>query len=162
MKTDLSNYKNDELLLIYKNQNCNQAMALTLDESYDDGGYTVYLQEYSEGCFITSAVCGSFDKPDDCKELMAFRAFRDSYMNGDESLKKEVVRYYKLAPEICKAIESNGELVARREYARIWDEYLSVAYEALNQKDYQKAYNTYRDMVLSLEKKYLDKNTDNI
>ena len=33
-------------------------------------------------CFITTAVCESEGKPDDCAELTAFRAFRDGYLKA--------------------------------------------------------------------------------
>lgn len=156
MSKDYSKYDNDELLLIYKNQNDNQNEQTSEAESYDDGGYSVYIQEYSEGCFITSAVCKTFGKPDNCSELTAFRMFRDSYMKNDEKLNEEVKHYYRIAPSICAAINANGEDYAKQEYSNIWDKFLSKAYDAINTKEFDDAYEIYKNMVLSLEKKYLN------
>lgn len=155
--SDLKDYTNDELHLIYKNQNCSEDSQNCECESYDEEGrYTVYVQSYSEGCFITSAVCRTFEKPDDCKELMAFREFRDTYMQDKEELKKEIEKYYEIAPKICKAIDDKGEVAAKQEYVRIWDDHLSKAFDALNNKELEKTYNIYKNMVKSLEKTYLN------
>lgn len=156
MKEDLSKYNNDELVLIYKNQNVEQDASNQESESYDEyGRYTIYTQEYSEGCFITTAVCKTFGKPDDCSELMAFRRFRDSYMKNHEDLRKEVEQYYVIAPKICHAINAKGEKVAKQEYARIWDNYLASAYDALSHNKLDKAYDIYKKMVCNLENQYL-------
>lgn len=156
MSKDYSKYDNDELILMYKNQNEQQTDMSSEAESYDDGGYNVYLQEYSQGCFITSAVCRTFGKPDDCPELTAFRSFRDSFMKKDETMSKDVERYYKIAPSICAAIDSKGKAYAQKEYYSIWDEYLSKAFDAINTNEYQMAYDIYKTMVLNLEDKYLN------
>lgn len=156
MSNDFSKYTNEELQLIYKNQNCDQESMHSSCEAYnEEGRYTVYVQEYSEGCFITSAVCKTFGKPDDCQELMAFRHFRDTYMAEKNDLSLEVKKYYDIAPAICTAIEAKGDVFAKQEYARIWDEHLSKAFEALNNNELEKTYEIYKNMVLNLKKTYL-------
>lgn len=156
MSNDFSKYTSEELQLIYKNQSCNQEEMSSDCEAYnEEGRYTVYVQEYSEGCFITSAVCKTFGKPDDCQELMAFRHFRDTYMANNHGLNHEVQKYYEIAPAICAAIDAKGDEIAQQEYARIWDEHLSKAFEALNNNELEETYNIYKNMVLSLEEAYL-------
>lgn len=165
MNNDFSKYTNEELQLIYKNQNCNEDFSHN-SEAYSEGTYYyqyvehddngVYSQVgYSSGCFITSAVCKTFSKPDDCQELMAFRHFRDSYMAEREDLSREVQNYYEIAPAICAAIDAKGDSLAKQEYARIWDEHLSKAFEALRNNELEKTYDIYKKMVLSLEEAYL-------
>lgn len=66
-------------------------------EGYYNGGE----DDSKEECFITTAVCKTFDKPDNCPELTAFRTFRDTYMKEDEALNNEVNNYYEIAPKIC-------------------------------------------------------------
>ncbi len=156
MSTDLSKYTDEELLLIYKNQGENNDFLSSENESYSEGEtYNVYV-EYSEGgCFITSAVCRTFGKPDDCPELTAFREFRDTYMSQDVDMLADIKRYYEIAPKICSIIESKGAEYAKQEYAYIWDTYLTAAYEALNQGDLKLAYETYKNMVIAMENKYL-------
>ena len=109
----------------------------------------------NEGCFITSAVCGTFGKPDDCDELTVFRKFRDTFMSENEEMKEEVTRYYDIAPRICETIEKRGTEYSKNTYAWIWDTFLSKAYYALNNHEFEKAHEIYRDMVLKLEKIYL-------
>lgn len=175
MELNLTKYNAEELLLIYKNQG-RVALAQTgimACNSYDDyynyynydnynnyndyhnyGDYSNYDQYSDSGCFITTAVCGTFGKPDDCKELMAFRQFRDTYMKGQEELKNEVEKYYNIAPKICKAIDEKGVAFAKHEYSWIWNQFLSKAYDALGKKEYETAYQIYKDMVLKLERIY--------
>ncbi len=165
MNNDFSKYTNEELQLIYKNQNCNEDFSHN-SEAYSEGTYYYeYVQHddngvysevgYSSGCFITSAVCKTFSKPDDCQELMAFRHFRDSYMAEREDLSREVQNYYEIAPKICDAIDAKGEAAAKIEYEWIWNTYLSKAYDALNNNEPKKAYEIYKDMVLRLQEIYL-------
>lgn len=174
---DLSKYSTQELVLIYKNQGRQNGIgnAVMFSSDYDDyynyynydnynnyddyhnyGDYSNYDQ-YSDsgGCFITSAVCRTFGKPDDCRELMTFRAFRDTYMSNDENLKDDVKKYYDIAPKICNVIDSKGKTVADQEYERIWNTYLSDAYKALNTNEHALAYEIYKKMVLDLQKEYL-------
>ncbi len=157
MKDDLSKYNNDELTLIYKNQNVEQEVSNQESESYDEyGHYSIYTQEYTEGCFITTAVCQTFGKPDDCAELTAFREFRDNYMKNKKDLCKEVEQYYVIAPKICRAINAKGYEAAKHEYEHIWNKYLSFAYVALNNNKLEKAYDIYKTMVCDLENEYLN------
>ena len=86
---------------------------------------------------------------------MAFRKFRDTYMKEDENLKQEVEKYYNVAPQICKAIDAKGEAAAKMEYSWIWDNFLSLAYEALENKKFDTAYEIYKNMVLKLERIYI-------
>ena len=157
MSNDFLKYTDEELQLIYKNQDCNQDEMSSDCEAYnEEGRYTVYVETYNQGnCFITSAVCRTFGKPDNCQELMAFRHFRDTYMAERNDLSHEVQKYYEIAPAICTAIDSKGDLIAKQEYARIWDDHLSKAFEALNNNELEKTYDIYKNMVLSLEKTYL-------
>ncbi len=107
------------------------------------------------GCFITTTVCGTFGKPDNCDELTAFRKFRDTFMSKDDEMTKEVSRYYVVAPKICNAIEKRGREYSKKTYAWIWDTFLSKAYDALNNNELEKAHEIYKEMVLKLEKTYL-------
>ena len=45
-----------------------------------------------KGCFITSAVCESFGKPDDCYELTMFRSFRDNYLAKEQDGEIRILR----------------------------------------------------------------------
>lgn len=126
-----------------------------LDRYYEGRYYESTGHRNHGGCFITTAVCKTFGKPDDCPELTAFRVFRDTYMKEDEALNNEVNNYYEIAPKICAEIDAKGEAAARIEYERIWHTYLSKAYDALNNNEFKKAYQIYKDMVSKLQEIYL-------
>ncbi len=128
---------------------------INVDEERLDRYYEGTCHRNHGGCFITTAVCKTFGKPDDCPELTAFRTFRDTYMKEDEALNNEVNNYYEIAPKICAEIDAKGEAAARIEYERIWHTYLSKAYDALNNNEFKKAYQIYKDMVSKLQEIYL-------
>jgi hypothetical protein len=107
-------------------------------------------------CFITTAVCGTLGKPDNCEELRKFRYFRDTFMSGTPEMKAEVEEYYKIAPEICAAIDMTGAEAASKKYAAIWEESLEPAFMALNMGDNDKAHDIYKNMVMGLKEQYLE------
>ena len=103
-------------------------------------------------CFITTAVCKTLQKQDDCVELEQFRYFRDTYMQKTSELRSEVLEYYEIAPKICTEIEKEGEIFASEKYSMIWATYLKPAFEALNCGDKERTYDLYKNMVLRLKK----------
>lgn len=56
------------------------------------------------GCYITTAVCEEYKKPDDCYELTMFRQFRDNWLAKQPDGKKLIQRYYDTAPDIVAQI----------------------------------------------------------
>lgn len=109
------------------------------------------------GCFITSAVCVTLNKDDDCLELKMFRHFRDTYMKETTEMQNEVIEYYYIAPKICSAINGLGQEFAMKEFSRIWEQSLKPAFFALKAKNFEKAYSIYKKMVLDLKSIYLSK-----
>ena len=64
-----------------------------------------YRRGFRKGfCYITTAVCESQNKPDDCYELMMPRHYRDSYLMQTEEGKRIVEEYYEIAPRIVLAM----------------------------------------------------------
>jgi hypothetical protein len=114
--------------------------------------------EKGSGCFITTAVCKTLQKPDNCVQLAKFRDFRDTFMQETPEMRAEVREYYELAPRICAAIDFSGEKTARERYASIWQESLKPAFEALDAGDNQKAHDLYKDMVLGLKTEFIRAN----
>lgn len=73
-------------------------------------------------CFITTAVCKYFNKPDDCYELTTLCKFRDTWLIGQSDGKALIEEYYAIAPDIVNAIDGsskNGET-----YMHIWSNYI--------------------------------------
>lgn len=103
-------------------------------------------------CFITTAVCKHLQKPDDCPELTAFRAFRDGYLSACPDGSALIARYYEIAPGIVLAIDLLDE--PEQAYPAIWETYLSACYAALGQKDFARCKKIYTQMVQMLAKTY--------
>jgi len=73
-------------------------------------------------CFITTAVCNYFNKPDDCYELTTLRKFRDTWLAIQPDGKELVEEYYSIAPGIVKAID--GSPKKDQVYMYIWNHYI--------------------------------------
>ena len=104
-------------------------------------------------CFITTAVCESEGKPDDCAELTAFRAFRDGYLKAQPDGEALIEEYYRIAPTIVMCIDVCGDRTER--YAAIRAQYLQPCYDALQAGDLAGCKTKYVRMVRDLEREYL-------
>lgn len=58
----------------------------------------------TSGCYITTAVCEEYGKPDDCYELTAFRGFRDNWLVQQPDGEALIKQYYDTAPAIVEQI----------------------------------------------------------
>lgn len=106
-------------------------------------------------CFITTAVCRSLGKPDDCAELTAFRAFRDGYLTACPDGPALIRAYYDLAPAVVTAIDVADD--PKAVYPAIWSKYLCPCYEALGREAFGLCKDLYTAMVRDLCRKYLGK-----
>ncbi|MBR0261741.1 MAG: hypothetical protein IJQ85_08115 [Selenomonadaceae bacterium] len=103
-------------------------------------------------CFVTTAVCGSFNKPDDCYELTAFRKFRDTWLAAQPDGKSLIAEYYAIAPRIVANINSLAD--AKKIYKNIWQEYLEPCLNFIKRGDNLSCKNKYVEMVRELKKIY--------
>ncbi|WP_455714128.1 CFI-box-CTERM domain-containing protein [Anaerosporobacter sp.] len=104
-------------------------------------------------CFITTAVCESLGKPDDCNELQLFRTFRDSYLLNTEEGTSLVEEYYEIAPSIVNAIkvlEEQDEI-----YMSLWQEYLEPCFNYIKMGQENECKKIYVKMVKTLSRSYL-------
>ena len=106
----------------------------------------------SSGCFITTAVCQSFDKPDDCYELTMFRRFRDNWLTKQPDGEALIAEYYAITPAIVSRID--GLAHAADIYQQIWQQYLSPCLRHLEQGEYKACRERYIAMVRTLKTKY--------
>lgn len=104
-------------------------------------------------CYITTAVCESMGKPDDCYELRAFRSFRDNYLMKSEEGRNLVEEYYDIAPGIVMMINMQKE--SGSIYDQIYEEYLAPCLEFIEQEKREACKEHYVSMIRGLEKKYL-------
>lgn len=77
-------------------------------------------------CFLTTATCEARGLPDDCDVLTAYRRFRDEVLLSTEEGHRLVAEYYRIAPDIVRAIDSRPD--RDKIYAIMWDEYLEPGY----------------------------------
>jgi hypothetical protein len=73
-------------------------------------------------CFVTTAACKYFGKPDDCYELAVLRKFRDEWLNEQDGGSDLIRRYYVMAPAVVKALDvhPNKDQI----YNILWNQYI--------------------------------------
>lgn len=104
-------------------------------------------------CYITTAVCESMGKPDDCHELKEFRNFRDSYLMETKEGQRLVEEYYEIAPGIVMLInmQDNAEEI----YRKIYQDYLVPCLGFIEEGKKEACQEHYESMMRGLQKKYL-------
>jgi len=103
----------------------------------------------ASGCFITTAVCFSLGKPDDCEKLRLIRNFRDTWLREQPEGKKLIEEYYQIAPQIVEAIDKISE---RNEiYREIYGDYIVPCIEMIQAKHNKACLAIYQAMVYSLK-----------
>ncbi len=116
-------------------------------------GAKAKLEELKKsGCFITTAVCGSLNKPDDCDELMTMRWYRDKIKAEDEGMATLIREYYRVAPQIVNKIDNskNAEMI----YKELWENQVSKIFQNVKQKKYKEAELQYINMLVDLCGRY--------
>lgn len=104
-------------------------------------------------CFITTAACEHFGKPDNCYELTMLRQFRDGWLvvqPGGEALIRE---YYRIAPFIVEELEVSEQRDAI--YQEIWNHYIMPCVRLIEQNAYEPCRALYEKMVLNLKQTVL-------
>ena len=107
-------------------------------------------------CFITTAVCETMNKEDDCSELMAFRHFRDTYMLETQERMALVEEYYLVAPVIVTSINMRSD--SSETYKQIWMKYLQPCLKAIEEKRLDDCEDQYSKMVKELKHQYYFRN----
>ncbi|MDO5344885.1 MAG: CFI-box-CTERM domain-containing protein [Lachnospiraceae bacterium] len=113
-----------------------------------------YIEQgfHKKFCYITTAVCETFHKPDNCYELTLLRNYRDDYLANQPDGEELIRAYYDMAPTIVKHISQRRD--AGQIYAQIWEEYLSPCISMIEEGDPQGCQNLYIKMVETLKESY--------
>lgn len=100
-------------------------------------------------CYLTSACMRYFQNKfdDNCYELTVLRWFRDNFVSKDD-----IKHYYEIAPIIVENI--NKEEKSGVIYDYIYDNVVDYCVEQIEQGNYDKAYNRYKNSVLILEEQF--------
>ena len=96
-------------------------------------------------CFITTAVCEYFGKPDDCWELTLLRHFRDHYMKATITGRALVEQYYTIAPDIVRVLDESDQkdLI----YSMLWHHYIRPCLRLIVEEKPEECQQLYRAMV---------------
>ncbi len=73
-------------------------------------------------CYITTAVCESLGKGDECEELNILRSFRDGYMAYVPGGVQMIQEYYDTAPRIVSIINTQPD--SGKLYRELYDNYI--------------------------------------
>ncbi len=104
-------------------------------------------------CYITTAVCRSLSKPDDCYELTLLRKYRDGYLLESPEGEALVREYYNIAPTIVKRIDKcrNADQI----YQNICQDYLKPCIRLIEEQRLEECGEVYSRMVRRLGTEYL-------
>lgn len=103
-------------------------------------------------CYITTAVCESLGKPDECYELNLLRDYRDDYLSRQENGEELIRLYYDIAPTIVKRINRKPD--SHEIYYDIWKTYLMPCIRFIEKGENEACRQLYTDMVYDLQNKY--------
>ncbi|OQA17213.1 MAG: hypothetical protein BWY64_02197 [bacterium ADurb.Bin363] len=108
------------------------------------GGNIVYGHK-KDGCFITAATCLSLGKSDKCYELERLRNFRDTWLRKQKDGERLIREYYRVAPLIVNTINTRTD--KDKIYKDIWDNYISLCLDLIEQEKFAEAKYLYIKLV---------------
>lgn len=132
--------------------NCRGGKTSGYGSSYTHSHATSAPKKKSSLCFITTAVCKYFNKPDDCYELTTLRKFRDTWLAMQPDGKDLVEEYYAIAPGIVNAIDESPE--KDKIYMHIWNDYIEPCIKLIKLGANDTCKTLYVDMVNELKDKF--------
>lgn len=99
----------------------------------------------SGGCFLTTAMCETLEKKDNCYELEELRNFRDNVLLKTKNGQELVSEYYDIAPKIAEKLKSN---IRKLEIAQKMNkDYIIPIIEHIHKGHNDTAIIKYKDMV---------------
>lgn len=107
----------------------------------------------SKLCYVTTAVCRSMHKPEDCYELKLLKDYRDHYLMQTENGEELVRKYYDIAPTIVKRIDKSGK--SEEKYRYIWENWLKPCISFIENGENEKCADAYIRMVEELQDEYV-------
>lgn len=104
-------------------------------------------------CFVTTAVCQGLHKPQDCRELVMMKQYRDGYLLSQENGEALVHEYYDIAPTIVKRIAK--EASPEEKYLYLWNNYIKKCVELLEDNRNEQCREVYETMMNELRDEYM-------
>lgn len=103
-------------------------------------------------CYITTAVCETLGKGDDCYELTLLRHYRDYFLLNQEDGEAMIGEYYNIAPTIVKRINKLSN--ASEVYKSVWENYLHPCVKLIEENRNMECKEVYYKMVRDLQEEY--------
>ncbi len=103
-------------------------------------------------CYITTAVCETLGKGDDCYELTLLRNYRDHYLMSQSDGEEIISEYYDIAPTIVNRINKMSN--SRAVYKSVWDNYLHPCVHLIEENKNLECKDVYYKMVRDLQEEY--------
>lgn len=107
----------------------------------------------SGGCYLTSACVEYKGLPDDCRELMTLRYFRDEWLRKQPSGEEEIREYYEIAPKIVRSIKESED--ADMVWDKLYQELVLPCVHMIDEKEYGPAHDLYLSVTEDLKQRYL-------
>lgn len=104
-------------------------------------------------CFVTTAVCCGLQKPQDCREIMLMKQFRDGYFAGSEDGRSLTQEYYDIAPTIVKRIAKEAD--PEEKYRYLWNTYIKRCVDYLEKGQNEQCSRLYQSMMQELRAEYM-------
>lgn len=104
-------------------------------------------------CFVTTAVCRGLRKPQDCKEIMLMKQFRDGYFSERTEGKQLIQEYYDIAPTIVKRISK--EAAPEEKYLYLWNTYIEKCVDHIENGRNEQCSRLYEAMMSELKEEYM-------
>ena len=104
-------------------------------------------------CFVTTAVCRGLQKPQDCKEILLMKQFRDGYFAGSEEGKQLIEEYYDIAPTIVKRIAREAD--PEEKYRYLWNTYIRKCVDHIEEEQNEQCSRLYKSMMAELKAEYM-------
>ncbi len=104
-------------------------------------------------CYVTTAVCLSIGKSEDCSEIRILKEYRDGYLSHESDGKELIEEYYDIAPTIVNRI--NKQSNASETYREIYKNYISPCIELISEDRMQDCKELYVRMMRTLQQEYM-------
>lgn len=104
-------------------------------------------------CFITTAVCLTMGKSDNCEELTVMRAFRDEWLRKQPDGAALVEDYYQTAPVIVEKIDEQPD--RKSIYSSIYGDYILPCVKNAKARNFDKSKQIYMNMVNTLKERFV-------
>jgi len=111
--------------------------------------YLTIPKSANAGCFISTAICVSMEKDDDCSELSILRDFRDNYLRNLPNGTQLIDEYYFKAPLLLEAINNRKDAQVLLKHLNY--EFLAKAIQLIQKGKKRDALDIYIHMIRYIE-----------